>query len=104
MESQNKSNNCSLSEHKEIDAIIYCQEWKILINHSNLFKIHHKYKLDKDDIKDILTRFCKQDNYLEILEFFCKTHNKLCCASCLCKMKKKEKDSIMIVIYALLKK
>ena len=67
MESQNKSKKCSLSEHKEIDAIIFCQECKILmcnkcdINYSNLFKLHHKYKLDKDDIKDIFTRFCKEE-------------------------------------------
>ena len=97
MESQNKSKKCSLLEHKEIDAIMYCQECKILmcnkcdINHSNLFKLHHKYKLDKDDIKDIFTGFCKEENHLEILEFFCKTHNKLCCASCICKIKKNRK-------------
>ena len=97
MESQNKK--CSLSEQKEIDAIMYCQECKILmcnkcdINYSNLFKLHHKYKLDKDDIKDIFTGFCKEENHLEILEFFCKTHNKLCCASCVCKIKKKKRTA-----------
>ena len=98
MENQNNnSKKCSLSEHKEIDAIMYCQECKILMcnkcdfNHSNLFKLHHKYKLDKDNIKDIFTGFCKEENHLEILEFFCKTHNTLCCASCLCKIKKKSK-------------
>ena len=110
MENQNNNKKCSLSEHKEIDAIIYCPECKIFMcnkcdnNHSSLFKLHHKYKLDKDDINNIFTGFCKEENHLEELEFFCKNHNKLCCASCLCKIKKKVKGNIMIVRYVLLKK
>ena len=96
MENKN-SKKCSLSEHKGIEAIIYCQECDILMcnkcdnNHSSLFKTHTKYKLDKNDLKDIFTGFCKEENHKEKLEFFCKDHNKLCCVSCLCKIKKKNK-------------
>ena len=97
MEYIKNNKKCSLLEHKEIDAIVYCQECKILMcnkcdnNHSSLFKYHHKYKLDNIDIKDIFTGFCKEENHLEKLEFFCKNHNTLCCSSCLCKIKKKNK-------------
>ena len=88
---------CSLLEHKEIDAILYCQECKIFMcnkcdnNHSTLFKTHHKYKLDNLNIKDIFTGFCKEENHPDVLEFFCKNHNTLCCSSCLCKIKQKNK-------------
>ena len=88
---------CSLLEHKEIDAILYCQECKIFMcnkcdnNHSTLFKTHHKYKLDNLNIKDIFTGFCKEENHPDVLEFFCKNHNTLCCSSCLCKIKKRNK-------------
>ena len=43
------SKKCSLDEHKDLDAIYYCQECKIsMCNkcdkiHSNLLKHHHKY-------------------------------------------------------------
>ena len=88
---------CSLLEHKEIDAILYCQECKIFMcnkcdnNHSTLFKTHHKYKLDNLNIKDIFTGFCKEENHPDVLEFFCKNHNTLCCSSCLCKIRQKNK-------------
>ena len=93
----NNNKKCSLLEHKEIDAIIYCKECGIQMcnrcnnHHSSLFKSHNTYKLDKENIKDIFTGFCKEENHLEKLEFFCKNHNKLCCASCLCKIKQKNK-------------
>ena len=97
MEEIKYNRKCSKLEHKEIDAFIFCQECKILMcnkcdnNHSSLFQSHHKYKIDKDDIKDIFTGFCKEKNHLERLEFFCKSHNKLCCASCLSVIKKHNK-------------
>ena len=96
MEEKNNK-KCSLPAHKEIDAIIYCQKCDILMchkcdnNHSALFESHKKYKLDKENIKDIFTGFCKEEDHFDKLEFFCKNHNKLCCASCLCKIKKKNK-------------
>ena len=89
-------NKCSLPEHKEKDAIYYCQECKVYmcINcqklHSGFLINHHQYKLDKD-IKDFFTGFCKNENHLEKLEYFCKNHNQLCCASCIVKIKKKGK-------------
>ena len=97
MEDIKENKKCSLLEHKEIDAILYCQECKIFMcnkcdnNHSTLFKTHHKYKLDNLSIKDIFTGFCKEENHLEVLEFFCKNHNTLWCSSCICKIKKRNK-------------
>ena len=97
MEDIKENKKCSLLEHKEIDAILYCQECKIFMcnkcdnNHSTLFKTHHKYKLDNLNIKDIFTGFCKEENHPDVLEFFCKNHNTLCCSSCLCKIKKRNK-------------
>ena len=38
----------------------------------------------------IFTGLCKEDKHNKELEFFCKTHNQLCCAVCLCKIKKKK--------------
>ena len=97
MEEIRNNNKCSLFEHKEKDAILYCQECQILMcnkcdkNHSSLFKSHHKYELVNINIKTIFTGFCKEENHLEKLEFFCQNHNTLCCSSCLCKIKKKNK-------------
>ena len=84
---------CSLKDHKEIKAIIYCHECKnYMCNkcdniHSGLCPNHHKYNLDKD-LKEIFTGFCKEQNHLE-LSFFCKSHNELCCGACIAKIKAK---------------
>ena len=62
---------CSLKDHKEIKAIIYCHECKnYMCNkcdniHSGLCPNHHKYNLDKD-LKEIFTGFCKEQNHLEL--------------------------------------
>ena len=58
--------------------------------HSGLFKLHHKFKIDKNN-DEFFTGFCQEENHSEELEFFCKTHNQLCCSSCLCKIKKYNK-------------
>ena len=85
---------CSSLEHKEIDAINFCQECKIyLCNkcekfHSILFANHHKFTLDKDP-KEIFTGICKIDNHTGMLDFYCKDHNELCCAFCITKIKRK---------------
>ena len=82
---------CSMKEHNTIDALYFCMECRIyLCNkcdqfHSNLFKEHHKYNLDKD-INDIFTGFCKEKNHRVELKYFCKSHNKLCCAECITKI------------------
>ena len=66
---------CSLDEHKEIDAILYCQECKInMCNacqkvHSKLLKNHHLYPLDKD-IQEIFTGLCTKKNHSLELEFY----------------------------------
>ena len=87
---------CSLPEHKEKDAIYYCQECKIYMctncqkHHSAILINHQEYKLDKD-ISDLFTGFCKNENHLDKLEYYCKNHNQLCCSSCIVKVKKKGK-------------
>ena len=89
-------NKCSLDEHKDIDALFYCQECKVkMCNkcekvHSGFLKKHHIYSLDKD-IKEIFTGLCVNKNHSLELEFYCKNHNKLCCAACLSKIKIKGK-------------
>jgi len=86
---------CSQLEHKENDAISYCQECNLYMcnkcesHHSALFKKHNKYNLDKD-IKEIFTGFCQQENHNKELKYYCKGHNKLCCAACITKIKDNE--------------
>ena len=90
---QNKK--CSFKDHEEIDAIIYCGECKVYmcnkceIFHSKLLSNHQTFILEKD-IEEIFTGFCKEENHPNKLEYFCITHNQLCCAACLCKIKKNE--------------
>lgn len=86
---------CSLLEHREIDAILFCEECKIYLcnkcesYHSKLFPIHHTYNSEKD-LNEIFSGFCKENKHHEKLEFFCKTHNQLCCAICIAKIKTKD--------------
>ena len=85
---------CAFKDHKEIDAICFCQECKIYMcnkcanYHTGLFEKHQQYNLDKD-IKEIFTGLCKEENHPNKLNYFCKTHNKLCCAACIAKIKDK---------------
>ena len=87
---------CSFIEHKDIDAIKFCQECSVyLCNkcdkfHSGLLINHHSYSLDKNE-KDIFTGLCKIEEHCSKLEFFCKTHNELCCSHCITKIKIKGK-------------
>ena len=91
---ESKNQKCSLKEHKEIDAIIFCQECKIYMcnkcekHHSSLFQNHHSMTLDMD-IKEIFTGLCKIENHQIELDYFCKSHNVLCCAKCIAKVKRK---------------
>ena len=88
------SKKCSLDEHKDLDAIYYCQECKISMckkcekDHTRLLKNHHIISLDKD-INEIFTGLCTKPNHALKLEYFCKTHNQLCCAACIAKVKNK---------------
>ena len=82
---------CSKKEHKDIDAISYCQDCKIYICnkcsnlHQGLFENHHLTNLDK--LKEIFINICKEKNHFNKLEFYCKNHNQLCCSSCIAKIK-----------------
>ena len=89
---ENKKEKCSFKEHREIDAISYCQECKIymcnkcIMHHTGLFDNHQQYNIDKS-IKDIFTGYCKEINHFNKLEFYCKTHCKLCCVACISKIR-----------------
>jgi len=85
---------CTLEEHKEIDAIYYCQECKISMckkcekDHTRLLKNHHMFSLNQD-INEVFTGLCTKPNHSLKLEYFCKSHNQLCCAACIAKVKNK---------------
>ena len=91
----NEKKKCSFNEHKEIDAIKFCQNCKIYlckkcdIIHSGWFKNHIMFNMD-GDLNDVFTGLCKEKNHLNELDYFCKTDNKLCCAKCITKLKDKE--------------
>ena len=65
---------------------------KCEVFHSKLLKNHQSIILGKNE-EEIFTGLCEEENHQIKLEFFCKTHNKLCCAFCLCKIKKKERGT-----------
>ena len=90
---EDKKKKCSKIEHKDIDAISYCQECKIYICnkcsnfHQELFNNHQINILDNN--QEIFIDICKEKNHPLKLEFYCKNHNKLCCAACLTKVETK---------------
>ena len=93
MEKQQKK-KCSSKDHGEIDAVNYCDKCQVYmcknctIFHSKLLQNHNIYNLN-EEMKDIFTGFCNEENHGNKLEFYCKNHNILCCAACICKMKEK---------------
>ncbi len=95
-EEEDETKKCSLDDHKEKNAIIYCHECKIFmcnicqIHHYELFKNHHTNKINNLNIEeDIYTGICKEKNHSMALDYFCKDHNQLCCSACLCTIKGK---------------
>ena len=74
---EKEKNKCFLTEHSNIEAIIYCQECKIFMcnkcekNHQEICKYHHIFKLDKN-INEIFTGFCKEKNHIDELKYFVK--------------------------------
>ena len=84
---------CSLTNHKESDAISFCGECKIYMcnkcekHHSELFPNHNPIKLEKGKDTGELFLFCKEKNHKDELNYFCKIHNELCCAGCIAKLK-----------------
>ena len=92
---ENQKKKCSLKDHSEINAHIYCKKCekymcnKCEVLHSKLFEDHRNYITDKN-LEDIINEFCEEENHRNIrLNYFCKTHNKLCCAACIAKIKGK---------------
>ena len=88
--------NCYSKGHENIKAISYCCECKVYMCnkcenfHLNLLPNHQSFNLDKN-LDEIFTGYCKEKRHNnDKLEFFCKDHNILCCAACLCKIKKDE--------------
>ena len=85
-------NKCSYKTQSEINAIIYCKNViNIYVINVNLIIIiyqngYHKYNLN-ENINEIFTGICKEQNHKKELEFFCKNHNQLCCPCYLCKLK-----------------
>ena len=90
---EDKKKKCSKMEHKNIDAISYCQECKIYICnkcsnfHQELFNNHQINFLDNN--QEIFIDICKEKNHPLKLEFYCKNHNQLCCVACIAKLEKK---------------
>ena len=88
---------CSSSNHKENEAILFCQDCKIYlckkceVHHSELFQNHSQIniKTAKED-NELFTGLCTEKNHFIELKYFCKTHNKLCCPQCITKIKGEE--------------
>ena len=92
---EDNAKKCSLKEHSEINATIYCQECNVYMCnkcsnfHSRLCQNHHTKNIAKE-YKDIFTGICEEKKHSNELKFFCINHNKLCCAACLSKVKDEE--------------
>ena len=86
---------CSSKEHLDANALSYCQKCELYMcnkcekMHLSLFPIHQTFNVE-DDIKNIFTGICKENNHSCKLEYFCKTHNILCCAHCITNIKDEE--------------
>ena len=94
---EQKLKKCSLIDHKENEAISFCQECKIYMCkkceklHSELFKYHHAYEINKEKNEiEVFIGLCQELNHFNELDYFCKTHNKLCCAKCITRIKTEE--------------
>ena len=93
-EEENDIKKCSLEEHKEIDAISFCQECKVYMcnkcknTHSGFLKTHHTFDLNQKTNSQFIG-ICKRNNHFLNLEYFCKTHNILCCVACISKLEGK---------------
>ena len=89
-----KHKKCSTKKHIDINAISFCLECNIFMcnkcanYHNEIFEQHHKYN-SNENLNDIFTGICKEENHKNTLDFFCKNHNQLCCAACLSKIKEK---------------
>ena len=61
-----KNSKCSLKNHKEVDAILFCIECKIYMcnkcenHHSELFPDHVPIKIDHIINQDLLANICQE--------------------------------------------
>ena len=92
---KNQKKKCSLKEHKDANANIYCKKCekymcnKCEVYHSKLFEDHQNFII-KENIDELYNEFCEEENHhYNKLNYFCKTHNRLCCGLCLTKIKTK---------------
>ena len=104
---ENNKPKCSSIEHKEIDAVIFCQNCKVYFCnkcenfHSKKFQGHLITNLTNEKNKDIFTGLCQENNHMKELEYYCKSHNnKLCCGLCISTIKDEKngnhKDCLII--------
>ena len=83
---------CSLKEHVDINANIYCKKCEIYmcnkceVHHSKLFENHQNFIIN-NNFGELYNEFCEEEehNYSK-LKYYCKTHNKLCCSECIVKI------------------
>ena len=68
---------CSMDEHSEIDAILYCQDCNIYIckdcdnYHSKIFKNHRQYKIDYNtDMNELFIGLCKEYHHFLDLKYY----------------------------------
>ena len=79
---------CSAEDHSSQKSTKFCPECNLFMcnqcynYHSKLFKNHHIINLT-ENIENLFTGFCKEENHSNKLDHFCKTHNQLCCSSCI---------------------
>ena len=91
---KNKNEKCSFKEHKEINAMSYCQECNIYMcnkcsnHHQQLFYDHFIHDLDKS-VNEIFINICKVNNHQNKFQYYCKDHNILCCVACIAKIEGK---------------
>ena len=87
---------CSLKEHSNINANIYCKKCEIYMCnkcealHSKLFEKHTDFIIN-EDIEELINEFCEEETHSNYkLKYFCKTHDKLCCIACTSKVNDKD--------------
>ena len=91
---ETKKKKCSLKEHSEINANVYCKKCEIYmcnkceVHHSKLHE-NHQDSILSENIDEINDEFCEEGHHNCDLKYFCKNHNILCCASCITKIKGK---------------
>ena len=102
-----KMKKCSFKEHKEIDAISYCQECKVYMcnkcsnHHQGLCHNHHQINYNKD-MNEIFIDICKEENHPNNLQYFVKIIINYVVPIVLQNLKAKEMVFIKIAIYVLL--